>query len=209
MPFGANLVALPCHSVVLPLPTDREVVADPEVALAVEHRLAARAIPAAVELERQHPGAGREVQVRHERHRAHRLARRDRIELVEQREESLGLVPRIARDRLRPPSACRSERTPVGGVAAAKSLLHASAVTCVTQPASTSASVAKLAIVGVWLLLSGSWMVLPHPPVCEIDEVGHVAGGDPQAERVTLDRGAVEELRVRPHRRDGRHLVDR
>ena len=45
---------------------------------------------------------------------------------------------------------------PVGGVAAAKSLSHASALTRVTQPASTSASVAKLAIVGVWPLLSGS-----------------------------------------------------
>ena len=41
-------VALPQR--VLPLPADREVVADPEVALAVEHGLATRAIPAAVEL---------------------------------------------------------------------------------------------------------------------------------------------------------------
>ena len=45
---------------------------------------------------------------------------------------------------------------PVGGVAAANSLLQASAVTRVAQPDSRSASVAKLAIVGVWLLLSGS-----------------------------------------------------
>src|SRR5262249_7664900 len=48
-------VALPqCISA---LPTDCEIVADPKVALAVEHCLAACAITAAVELERQHPGA--------------------------------------------------------------------------------------------------------------------------------------------------------
>ena len=45
---------------------------------------------------------------------------------------------------------------PFGGVAAMKSLSQASAVTRVAQPASTSAKVAKLAIVGVWPLLSGS-----------------------------------------------------
>ena len=45
---------------------------------------------------------------------------------------------------------------PPGGVAAANRLLHASALTRVTQPEIRSASVAKLAIVGVWLLLSGS-----------------------------------------------------
>jgi hypothetical protein len=40
-------VALPER--VLPLPADGEVVADPEVALAIEHGLAARTIPTAVE----------------------------------------------------------------------------------------------------------------------------------------------------------------
>ena len=43
-------------------------------------------------------------------------------------------------------------------------LLQASAVTRVAQPASTSANVAKLAIVGVWLLLSGPWIASPQPP---------------------------------------------
>src|SRR5499425_548946 len=61
-------ITLPQH--ILPLPTNGEVVADPEVTFAVEHGLAARTIPATVELERQHPGAGREVEVRHERNRA-------------------------------------------------------------------------------------------------------------------------------------------
>src|SRR5438445_645088 len=50
---------------------------------------------------------------------------------------------------------------PRGGVAAANSLAHASAVTRVAQPDSRSATVAKLAIVGVWPLLSGSWMDQP------------------------------------------------
>ena len=45
---------------------------------------------------------------------------------------------------------------PFGAVAAVKRLLQASALTRVVQPASRSASVAKLAIVGVWPLLSGS-----------------------------------------------------
>src|SRR5215470_8497188 len=86
---------------ILSLPANSEVVADPEVALAVEHRLAARAIAAAVELEGEYPCARREVQVRHERNRTHRLAFRNRIELVDQCKESLGLVPRITDDRFR------------------------------------------------------------------------------------------------------------
>ncbi len=54
---------------------------------------------------------------------------------------------------------------PRGGVAAAKSLLHASAVTRVMQPERTSARVAKFAIVGVCPPLSESWIVGPQPPV--------------------------------------------
>src|SRR5262245_19653509 len=54
---------------------------------------------------------------------------------------------------------------PFGGVAAAKSLLQASGVTRVTQAASAFASVAKFAIVGVWPPLSGSWITRPQRPV--------------------------------------------
>ena len=61
---------------------------------------------------------------------------------------------------------------PRGSVAAANSLLQASAVTRVAQADSRSASVAKLAIVGVWLLLSESWIVVPHPPVCRSTKLG-------------------------------------
>src|SRR5262249_23246706 len=75
---------------VAPLPPHSEIVADPEVALAVEHRLAARAIAAAIEFQRQHPWAGRQVEIRHVRHRPQILALRDRVELAEQRKESIG-----------------------------------------------------------------------------------------------------------------------
>src|SRR5579871_4297452 len=61
---------------------------------------------------------------------------------------------------------------PVGDVAAYDRLLHASDLTSVTHPASKSASVAKFAIVGVWLLLSGSCMALPHPPVSTSTKLG-------------------------------------
>lgn len=55
--------------------------------------------------------------------------------------------------------------SPFDDFAAWKSVSQAMGVTRVAQPASTSASVAKLAIVGVWPPLSGSWMGPPHPPV--------------------------------------------
>jgi hypothetical protein len=41
-----------------------------------------------------------------------------------------------------------------------------------------------------------------------INEIRNIASGDTQAERVTLHRGAVKKLIVRPHRRHGGHLVD-
>src|SRR5215472_6344478 len=78
---------------VIPLPTDCEVVAYPQIAFAVEHALPAGAIPATVKFQRQNPRAWRVVEVRHEWNRAKVLAVGNRIELFEQREESLGLVP--------------------------------------------------------------------------------------------------------------------
>src|SRR5262245_26648293 len=107
LPFGSNLVALPwqnascpCQPTVkLSLPAQGELVAVRKVAPAAEHRLAARAIAAAVEFKGEYPCARSEVQVRHERNRTHRLAFRNRIELVEQCEESLGLIPRVTNDR--------------------------------------------------------------------------------------------------------------
>ena len=48
----------------------------------------------------------------------------------------------------------------------------------------------------------------PPPAGLKINEIGHVARGDLEAERMALDCGAVEKLRVRPHRGDRRHLVD-
>ena len=138
------------------LPADGEVIADPEVALAVEHRLAARAIAAAVEFERQHPGARRGVEIGHEWNRAQVLARRDRIEKVEQRKEPVRADTRDSARWPRPPSACRSARRPSAAWPPGKAFRRRSGVTRVAQPASASASVAKFAIVGVWPLLSGS-----------------------------------------------------
>src|SRR6516164_6770651 len=105
---GGELARVALPQRILPLPSNREVVADPEVALAVEHGLAARPIPATVELKGQDPGAGCPVEVRHEWNRAHvwrsRLAvehdRWDRVELVEQSKQSPRLVPGIAGNRL-------------------------------------------------------------------------------------------------------------
>ena len=199
-------VALPQR--VLPLPADREIVADPEVALAVEHGLATRAISTPVELERQDPGAGRPDQVWHERHRPHvrrlRLAvhldRRNRIELVEQGEQPPGLVPGIAGDRL-------GRRQRVGRRAAfgrrggreqpgAGILHHARGAT--GQHVRQRGEVGhRRRLAAVERPLDG----LAPPASREIDKIGHVPGGDAQAERVTLDGRAVEELRVRPRPR--------
>ena len=85
---------------ILALPANREIVADPEVTFAVETSFAARAVPAAVELQWQHPRARLPIEVRHIGNGTQVLALRDRIEGIEQREEAFGLVPRIARDRL-------------------------------------------------------------------------------------------------------------
>src|SRR5271169_837812 len=54
---------------------------------------------------------------------------------------------------------------PSGLVAAPKRLLHASTFTRVVQPATTSDSVLKFAIVGVWVLFRASWIMPPYPPV--------------------------------------------
>src|SRR5262252_10793713 len=86
---------------ILPLPAHGEIVADPQVAFAVEHRLAARAIAATVEFEGEYPCTRREIQIRHVWHRPQILALRERVELAEQRKESFGLVPGIAGNRLR------------------------------------------------------------------------------------------------------------
>ena len=190
VPFGANLrrVALPER--VLPLPADGEVVADPEVALAVEHRLAAGAIAAAVELQRQHPGARREAQIRHVGHGEHRLARRDRVERLEQREQPLGLVPRsCARSICAAPSVSVGT-VPSGAVAAAKSLVAGIGLHRASRsPTARRRGVAKFAIVGVCGPFSGSWIGPPQPPVARSTKLGTLPAAILQAERVARDRG--------------------
>ena len=91
-------VAVPQDGLVLR--ADDEVVADPGIALAVEHQLAAAAVAAAGELQRQHPGARGEAQVGHEGRGAHLLARGHRIEGIQQREQPVRLMRRVARDGL-------------------------------------------------------------------------------------------------------------
>src|SRR5262249_33553989 len=54
---------------------------------------------------------------------------------------------------------------PLGGDAAVNKPSHALSETRVTQPASTSASVAKFAIVVVCPLFSGPWIASPQEPV--------------------------------------------
>src|SRR5215475_6284999 len=96
-------VALPQR--ILGLPANCEIIANPKVTLTVEHGLAASAIASAIKLQRQHPCTRWETEIRHEGHFAHRPAGRYRIEIVKQRKELLGLIPRIASNRL-----SRSER---------------------------------------------------------------------------------------------------
>ena len=208
VPFGRELGGVALPERVLPLPADREVVADPEVALAVEHRLAACAVAPAIELERQHPGAGRETQVGHEGHGPHGLALGDRIERVEQVEQPLGLIPRRLGYRLR-------RRQRVGRSAASRWRGGREELVASIRRHRRHAScqhVGQRREVGHRRGLAAIERVLDGfaPPAGgEIDEAGHIACSDPQPKRMSLDGVAVEELRVGPHRRDCRHLVDR
>src|SRR5262245_54957517 len=61
---------------------------------------------------------------------------------------------------------------PPGGVAAWKTREQASGVSRVAQAANRLANVAKLAMVVVWLLFSGSWIGPPHPPVSRSTKFG-------------------------------------
>ena len=65
----------------------------------------------------------------------------------------------------------------------------------------------KIARVVVCELFNGSWITFPNRQ-CEVHEVRHVAGSDPQAERVTAEGCTVEKLGGRPHRGHRRQLVD-
>ncbi len=137
------------------------------------------------------------------------LALRDRIERVEQGEEPVRAGARDSERSTGRPSTCRWALRPWAASPPRRACRTPWRSPAWRNRPDTSAKVAKLAMVGVWPLLSGSWMSPPHPPVCEIDEIRHIAGGDAQAERVALDRGAIDELRMGPDRGDGRHFVDR
>ena len=91
--------------------------------------------------------------------------------MFEQREDPFRLVPGALRNGCAAAEGV-GRQLAVGRGGRGKEPAQASALTCVTQPASASASVAKLAIVGVWPLLSGSWMVVPQPPVARSTKLG-------------------------------------
>src|SRR5262249_13218168 len=82
------------------LATNIEIVAAPQIAFTGKHRFSAGAIASAIKLQRQHPRARWQTEIWHEGYFAHRLAGRYRIEIVKQRKELLGLIPRIASNRL-------------------------------------------------------------------------------------------------------------
>ena len=114
---------------------------------------------------------------------AHVLARRDRIERVEQSEEPLGLVPRIARDRL-------GRRQRVGrGVALRRCRRSEELAACIGRHPrdATGEHVGQRGEVGHRRRLAAVERVLDGvAPAAglKIDETRHVARGDPEAERV-------------------------
>src|SRR6516164_2322894 len=85
---------------ILILRADDEIVARPDVALAVNHQLAGRAQAAASELQRQDPGARRPSEVGHERNRPQVFALGDRVERVQQLKQPPGFIARVASDPL-------------------------------------------------------------------------------------------------------------
>ena len=207
LPLGANLVACPSHKRVLALPANREIVADPEVTFAVESSFAARAVPAAVELQWQHPCARLPIEVRHIGDGTQVLALRNRIEGLEQGEDSFRVVPRIARDRL----GCRQRVTRGAALRRGGGYEElVASIGCHLRDATRERIGQCREIRHRWRLGAVERTLDGGAPAAgfKIDEVGHVARSDTQSKRVTLQRGAVEELRVGPYRRHGRELVD-
>ena len=138
------------------------------------------------------------------------LARRNRIEPVEQRKESLRLVPR---DSARSTSAAAS--VSVGALPLGRRRqprrgwrTH-SAVTRVTQPAST---IGQRGEIGHRRRLAAVERVLdrarPSRRFARSTKFGTLPAAMRRPSAWPCDRVAVEELRVGPHRGHGRHLVD-
>ena len=208
LPFGANFDRLPfqrmdwfCAPTTKLLPTQA-------LPLAVDHQLAAAADAAAGELQRKHPRARREGEIGHEGRSAHLLAVRHRIERIQQGEDLVRLMRRIPGDGLGGRQCVgghhagrRGRRSEELGAGIGSDLRGATG--------EQVASVAKFAMVGVWRAVQRVLNRRAPAAGREIDKVGHVARGDAQRERRTLDCRAVDELIVRQHRGDGGELVDR
>jgi hypothetical protein len=93
LPFGANLERLPVHNASWFWAPTMKLSPTQNVPLAVHHHFAGGNQSAAREFQRQHPGARRPGEVRHEGRWPQVLALRDRIEIVQQREDFFGLMP--------------------------------------------------------------------------------------------------------------------
>ncbi len=135
------------------------------------------------------------------------LALLQRIERVQQCEDPLRLVPRSARDRLsrrqrvRRSAASRPGRCREQAAARIRCDLGHAPGQHIRERGEVRH---RRRLAAVERVLDGAAPSAGR----EIDEVGHVARGDLQAQRVTFERRSVEELRARPHRCHGRHFVD-
>ena len=193
---------------VVGLPSGSEVVTDPEIAFVVEHRLAAGAVTAAIELERQYPRTGRELQVRCIRRRAQVLPLWHGIERIKQRKYALRLIPWVLRYRLR-----RGER--VGRRLTRRAHRRSEELAACIRYDSCNATrkcIGQRREIRHRRRLAAVERILDRcapAPGLEVDKARDIPGGDLQLQRLTFDRGAVDELVVRPHGRHGRHLIDR
>ena len=208
MAIGGELRHVAVPQGILSLAADDEVGAAPCVALTVEHHLRPSSVPASGEFERQDPRARRKGQVRHEWGRTKMLALRHWIEPIQQREDPLRLVRCVACNRM------ESGQGVSGRLSIWPGRGSKEAGTCVRLHLGYAAGdhAGEGGEVGHGGRLGAVEPVLNHAAIAargEIDEVGHVPCGDPQAEGMTADRGAFEKLVVGPHRRDRRELVDR
>ena len=127
--------------------------------------------------------------------------------MLQQREDSSRLVPGIFRDAL-----CCSQRVGgrrVGGRRGRRVELAARAGDRFNDAAGEYVGECsevrhRRRLTAVQRVLNG---VAPAARL-QVHEAGHVAGGDPEAKRVSLERAPLEKLGVRPDRRHRRELVD-
>src|SRR5208337_1199384 len=205
---GRELGSISLPECVLTLPADCEVVANPEIAFAVEHRFAASEVAAAGEFQGNHPCARRNPEVGHIRNLAHRLAAGNRVELLKKIKKSFWLVPRILRNRLSSGQRVCWRVSP----RATCGRKQATARTRFDSRDTTSKRIGqgckvrhRRRLAAVERVLNGG----TPSARSEINETWHIPSRDLQTKRMTLQRVAVEKLIVRPDRRNSCEFVDR